>query len=121
MAHITAHAAIKGQLEQDPLIQAAFEKMVATGTSAHHAEHVLSALLPNRVGNRPCRRGWKRYREDTEALHPQTSKIVRDPPFRKKLADDSRLIIVHLNSDILRRKCRNADGRYSRQAMLRES
>ncbi|HET6179683.1 MAG TPA: hypothetical protein VFE61_22355, partial [Candidatus Sulfotelmatobacter sp.] len=45
MAHVTAHAAVKGQLEQDPLVGAAFEKMVATGTSAHHAEHVLGALL----------------------------------------------------------------------------
>jgi hypothetical protein len=27
------------------LVRAAFEKMVATGTSAHHAEHVLSAML----------------------------------------------------------------------------
>jgi hypothetical protein len=45
LAHVTAHAAVKGQLEQDPFVRAAFEKMVATGTSVHHAEHVLGALL----------------------------------------------------------------------------
>src|SRR5258708_37750501 len=45
LAHLTAHAAVKGQLEQDPLVRAAFEKMLATGTSAHHAEHILGALL----------------------------------------------------------------------------
>jgi hypothetical protein len=31
LAHLTAHAAVKGQLEQDPLVRAAFEKMLATG------------------------------------------------------------------------------------------
>src|SRR6202158_6156403 len=45
MAHIAAHAALKGQIEQDPWVRAAFEKMVATGISAHHAEHVLGALF----------------------------------------------------------------------------
>jgi hypothetical protein len=45
LAHVAAHAAVKGQLEQDPLVRAAFEKMVAAGTSAHHAEHILGALL----------------------------------------------------------------------------
>jgi len=62
LAHVAAHSAVKGQLEQDPLVRAAFEKMVATGTSAHHAEHVLGCTPPrNRVGNCPGRRGWKRY------------------------------------------------------------
>src|SRR5271169_2429394 len=45
LAHVAAHAAVKGQLEQDPLVRAAFEKLVATGTTTHHAEHVLGALL----------------------------------------------------------------------------
>jgi hypothetical protein len=31
LAHVTTHAAVKGQLEQDTLVRAAFEKMVATG------------------------------------------------------------------------------------------
>ena len=45
LAHLAVHAAVKGQIEQDPEVRAAFEKMVATGISAHHAEHVLGALL----------------------------------------------------------------------------
>ena len=74
LAHVVAHAAVKGQLEQDPLVRAAFEKMVATGTSAHHAEHVLGALL--------FETEWETARaveagKDTEKsqknLHPQTS------------------------------------------------
>ncbi len=86
VAHITAHAAVKGQLEQDPLFQAAFEKMVATGTSAHHAEHVLSALL--------LETEWETARaveagKDTEKIQKlyihRLQKLVRDPPFRKKL------------------------------------
>jgi hypothetical protein len=45
MAHVTLHAAVKGQIAADPPVRAAFEKMVATGASAHHAEHVLAALF----------------------------------------------------------------------------
>lgn len=45
MAHVISHAAVKGQLEEDPLVKAAFEKMVAAGASAHHAEHILAAML----------------------------------------------------------------------------
>jgi hypothetical protein len=43
--HLALHAAVKGQIEADPLVRSAFDEMVATGTSAHHAEHVLCALL----------------------------------------------------------------------------
>jgi hypothetical protein len=39
------HAAVKGQIEQVPEVRTAFEKMVATGTPVHHAEHVLAALI----------------------------------------------------------------------------
>jgi len=45
LAHVAMHAAARGQIEQVPEVRAAFEKMVATGTSAHHAEHVLAALV----------------------------------------------------------------------------
>ena len=45
MAHVAAHAAVKEQIEEDPLVRTAFEKMVATTTSDHHAEHVLAAML----------------------------------------------------------------------------
>ena len=45
LAHLLAHAAAKGQIGADPVVRAAFEKMVATGASAHHAEHVLGAMF----------------------------------------------------------------------------
>lgn len=86
LAHVTAHAAVKGQLEQDPLVRAAFEKMVATGTSAHHAEHVLGALL--------FETEWETARavetgKDTEKAQKiyirKLQKLIRDSAFRKKL------------------------------------
>jgi hypothetical protein len=86
LAHLTAHAAVKGQLEQDPLVRAAFEKMLATGTVAHHAEHVLGALL--------FETEWETARaveagKDTERLRGvyirKLQKLIRDSAFRKKL------------------------------------
>ena len=86
LAHLTAHAAVKGQLEQDPLVRAAFEKMLATGTAAHHAEHVLGALL--------FETEWETARaveagKDTERLRGvyirKLQKLIRDSAFRKKL------------------------------------
>ena len=86
LAHLTAHAAVKGQVEQDPLVRAAFEKMVSTGTSAHHAEHILGALL--------FETEWETARaveagKDTERLRGvyirKLQKLIRDSAFRKKL------------------------------------
>jgi len=86
LAHLTAHAAVKGQVEQDPLVRAAFEKMVSTGTSAHHAEHILGALL--------FETEWETARaaeagKDIEKLQKpyirQLQKLSRDSAFRKKL------------------------------------
>jgi hypothetical protein len=86
LAHVTAHAAVKGQLEQDPLVTAAFEKMVATGISAHHAEHILGALL--------FETEWEIVRaveagKDTEKIQKtymrKLQKLSRDSAFRKKL------------------------------------
>ncbi len=86
LAHLTAHAAVKGQLEQDPLVRAAFEKMLATGTSAHHAEHILGALL--------FEAEWQTARavetgKDTEKAQKiyirKLQKLIRDSAFRKKL------------------------------------
>ena len=86
LAHLTAHSAVKGQLEQDPLVRAVFEKMLATGTSAHHAEHVLGALL--------FETEWETARaveagKDTEKLRSiyirKLQKLIRDSAFRKKL------------------------------------
>jgi antitoxin (DNA-binding transcriptional repressor) of toxin-antitoxin stability system len=86
LAHLIAHAAVKGQLEQDPLVRAAFEKMLDAGTAAHHAEHVLGALL--------FETEWETARaveagKDTERLRGvyirKLQKLIRDSAFRKKL------------------------------------
>jgi hypothetical protein len=85
LAHVTTHAAVKGQIEQDPLVRAAFEKMVATGTSAHHAEHVLSAMLLELVwaGVQAAQAG-----DDTEKArsiyYRKLRKLDRDSAFRRK-------------------------------------
>jgi hypothetical protein len=87
MAHVTAHAAVKGQVEQDPLVRGAFEKMVATGISAHHAEHILSALLLEAEweGMQAIQAG-----EDTDKARlsyiRKIKKLTQDAAFRKKLA-----------------------------------
>jgi hypothetical protein len=85
MAHVTSHAAVKGQIEADPLVRAAFEKMVATGTSAHHAEHVLCAMF------------MELFWDETQAVdaggdpekakstyYRKIKKLTRDSAFRKK-------------------------------------
>jgi hypothetical protein len=91
LAHIAVHAAVKGQLEQDPLARAAFEKMVATGTSAHHAEHVLGILL--------LETEWETARaveagKETQKVQKtyigKLQKLVRDSVFRKKLTGQFR-------------------------------
>jgi antitoxin (DNA-binding transcriptional repressor) of toxin-antitoxin stability system len=86
MAHIAAHSAVKEQIEQDPSIRAAFEKMLATGISAHHAEHVLGALF--------FEMEWERARaietgKDTEkaqtTYNRKIQKVIQDSAFRKKV------------------------------------
>ena len=86
MLHVNMHAGVKGQIEQDAAVRAAFEKMVATGTSAHHAEHVLCAMLSELM--------W----ESSHALETggdpdkprriydrKLKKLTQDWAFRKKL------------------------------------
>ena len=74
-----------GDLNQPP-VRAAFEKMLATGTAAHHTEHVLGALL--------FETEWETARaveagKDTERLRGvyirKLQKLIRDSAFRKKL------------------------------------
>jgi len=86
MAHIAAHSAVKEQIEQDPSIRAAFEKLVGTGISAHHAEHVLGALF--------FEMEWEKARaietgKDLEkaqtTYNRKIQKLVQDSAFRKKL------------------------------------
>ena len=93
MAHVTSHAAVKGQIEEDPLVRAAFEKMVATGTSPHHAEHVLAAMFMELM--------WEEGRAVDAGGDPEKPKatyyrkirkLTGDSAFRKKttrkFADD---------------------------------
>jgi hypothetical protein len=81
-----AHAAVKEQIEQDPIVRAAFETMIETSTSSHHAEHVLAAMLMEaqcesaqaiEVGKGP-EKAWI-------ACKRKLQELVRDSTFRKKL------------------------------------
>jgi hypothetical protein len=84
LAHVAMHAAAKGQIEQVPEVRAAFEKMVATGTSAHHAEHVLAALVGelmweiSRGSETGAAKAKKRYDRSIQ-------KLCEDSTFREKM------------------------------------
>jgi len=86
MAHTAAHSAVKGQIEQDPLVRAAFEKMLATGISAHHAEHVLGALLLEMEWEsaQAIETGKDAQKAQT-TYNRKIQKLIRDSAFRKKL------------------------------------
>lgn len=87
MAHIAAHAAVKGQIEQDPLVRAAFEKMVATGISGHHAEHVLGALLLEMEWeSAQAIEAGKDAQKAQTTYNRKIQKLTRDSTFRKKFA-----------------------------------
>jgi len=85
LAHVTAHAAVKGQLEQDPLVRAAFEKMVATGTSAHHAEHVLGALFFETAWETAHAADGKHMEKAQKIYIRKLQKLIQNSTFRKKL------------------------------------
>jgi len=86
LAHLTAHAAVKGQLEQDPLVRAAFEKMLATGTSAHQAEHILGALLFEAEWQTARAVETGKDTEKAQKIYIRTlQKLIRDSAFCKKL------------------------------------
>src|SRR5580700_6456362 len=87
LAHVNAHAAVKGQLEQDTLVRAAFEKMVATGTSAHHAEHILGALfLETEWETARAVEAGKDIEKIQKSYNRKLQKLTQDSAFRKKLA-----------------------------------
>jgi antitoxin (DNA-binding transcriptional repressor) of toxin-antitoxin stability system len=86
MAHIAAHSAVKGQIEQDSMVRAAFEKLVATGTSAHHAEHVLGAiLLETEWENAQAAEAGTDQDKAKSSYYRKIQKLIRDSVFRKKL------------------------------------
>jgi hypothetical protein len=87
LAHVTMHAAVKGQIEADPLVGAAFEKMVASGTSVHHAEHILAALFAELYFGLCKAADVGDDGEKTRAAYyRKIKKITGDPGYRKKLA-----------------------------------
>jgi hypothetical protein len=86
LAHVAAHAAVKGQLEQDTLVRAAFEKMVATGTSAHHAEHILGALFLEAEWETAQAVDRKEMEKTQKIYVRKLQKLTQDSAFRKKLA-----------------------------------
>jgi hypothetical protein len=85
LAHVATHAAVKGQLEQDTLVRAAFEKMVATGTSAHHAEHVLGALFLEAEWETAQAVDRKEMEKAQKMYTRKLQKLIQDSAFRKKL------------------------------------
>jgi len=84
LAHIAIHAAVKGQIAEAPEVRAAFEKMVATGISAHHAEHVLGGVLAELVwgisnsSEGPAAKAKAHYDHSIQ-------KLCRDSSFRKRM------------------------------------
>jgi len=86
LVHVAMHSAVKVFVETEPPVQAAFEKLTATGASAHHAEHVLGVLFIEHYFHL-----GKAVATDAEvekaraAYHRKSKKITRDAIYRKKL------------------------------------
>jgi hypothetical protein len=86
LAHIAIHAAVKGQIEATPEVKAAFEKMVATGVSSHHAEHVLGSLLAELVWG--SSNSSEQLAAKANAHYDQSiQKLCRDSTFRKRMTN----------------------------------
>jgi hypothetical protein len=87
MAHVVMHSAVKGQVEADPRVRAAFEKLVATAASPHQAEHVLVYLFTE-LYFEMCKP--ENTDADVEkaraAYYRRINKITKDAAYRKKLA-----------------------------------
>lgn len=90
LAHFAVHAAVKGQIAEDPLVREAFEKMVATGTAAHHAEHVLGTLLLGLQweGEQAIEAGEEPAKA-RKAYNRRLQKLAWDAAFRRKLTRKS--------------------------------
>jgi Domain of unknown function (DUF1841) len=83
LAHVAIHAAVKGQIAEVPEVRAAFEKMVATGISAHHAEHVLGSLLAELVwGSSDSPEGLAKAKAHYDH---SIQKLCRDSSFCKRM------------------------------------
>ena len=86
LAHVAFHAAVKGQIEQVPEVRNAFEKMVvATGTPAHHAEHVLAGLLAELMWETSRASGRAPPTKAKAHYDRSIQKLCGDSAFRKKM------------------------------------
>ena len=86
MAHLAMHAAAKGQIDADPPVRAAFEKMVASGASPHHAEHVLAALFAELYFNlSKAAEAGTDPEKARAAYYRKIKKLTRDAFLRRKL------------------------------------
>ncbi|HXJ96997.1 MAG TPA: DUF1841 family protein [Terriglobia bacterium] len=86
-AHLVMHSAVKGQVEADPLVRAAFEKLVASGSSAHQAEHVLAFLFAGLYFEMSKPENTDAEVEKARAAYyRKIKKITQDAAYRKKLA-----------------------------------
>jgi hypothetical protein len=87
IAHLAMHSTVKCQVEADPLVRAAFEKLVTSGSSAHQAEHILAFLFTGLYFEMS-----KPENADAEveraraAYYRKIKKITQDAAYRKKLA-----------------------------------
>ena len=86
MAHVVMHSAVKGQIEADPRVKAAYEKLVATGASPHHAEHILAALFSELCFHllRASQAG-SNLEKARAPYYRKIKKITQDAAYRKKL------------------------------------
>jgi len=88
MAHVVMHSAVKSQVEADPRVRAAFEKLVATGASPHQAEHVLAYLFAGLYFAMCCKP--ENTDADVEkaraAYYRKIKKITQHAAYSKKLA-----------------------------------
>ncbi len=67
------------------MVRAAFEKMVATGTSVHHAEHVLGALFLEAEWETTQAVDRKEMEKTQKIYIRKLQKLIQDSAFRKKL------------------------------------
>jgi hypothetical protein len=85
LAHVATHSAVKGQIEEDPIVRAAFDKMVATGASAHHAEHVLAAMLMELLWQAGQGTGAEGMEKAKLIYQRKIKKLSQDSVYRWKL------------------------------------
>lgn len=85
MAHLVMHAAVKGQIAENPPVRAAFAKLVATGTDPHHAEHMLGVLSAELFFDLTQGAAGTGPEKASAAFYRKIKKLTQDATYRKKL------------------------------------